>query len=123
MDIDEDRCYDICDKYGSKEEIFRLTVKALNECSMPHKVYRHLSRLFLNNMAKRFVMPFGKHEGKKISDIPHSYLEWVCEDDNDINLKSVELNHLIHLLVARKETDKANAKELLDFADKVEKKR
>ena len=31
------------------------------------------------------VMPFGKHAGKTIEELPSSYLRWVCEnvEDND----------------------------------------
>jgi uncharacterized protein (DUF3820 family) len=28
-----------------------------------------------------FIMPFGKHKGDPIEDIPTSYLEWLTEQD------------------------------------------
>jgi len=28
------------------------------------------------------IMPFGKHRGKKLGDIPDSYIRWLWEDGN-----------------------------------------
>lgn len=36
------------------------------------------------------VMPFGKHKGKRMGDIPYTYLCWLLENCNHLNKKFVE---------------------------------
>lgn len=33
--------------------------------------------------AKSFTMPFGKHKGKKLTEIPESYVKWMLENISD----------------------------------------
>ena len=36
-------------------------------------------------------MPFGKHEGKELSDIPHDYLDWLIGELEDEIAKKQKL--------------------------------
>ncbi len=41
-----------------------------------------------NNSIDGFTIPFGKHEGKKLKDVPRSYLEWLVNESSvDSKLK------------------------------------
>ena len=33
---------------------------------------------------REFIMPFGKHKGEPLTDIPRSYLEWILEQEGGI---------------------------------------
>lgn len=41
-----------------------------------------------------FIMPFGKHQGKEISQLPEDYLLWIFEKDfcPDVLYAYIELN-------------------------------
>jgi exodeoxyribonuclease X len=49
--------------------------KLISLCSQGKKTYEQLSEL--NNVME--TIPFGKHKGKKFSEIPKNYLEWLLK--------------------------------------------
>ena len=36
-----------------------------------------------------FVMPWGKHQGKRLASIPSDYLRWLAENCNDDSIASM----------------------------------
>ena len=42
-------------------------------------------------LSSDYVMPWGKHKGEKLMDVPRSYIEWVLEQDWATDNRNIEL--------------------------------
>ena len=66
-----------------------LTLQLLQQL-VTHYQVTSIEQLYLQSQAVRLptVMPFGKHRGKALADVPLDYVQWLLAQDNiDVNLR------------------------------------
>lgn len=97
----------ICD-CGSKEQLMveqefkNKTVHIRLDCMGCGKFLRYLPQSNVNN--DDFVMPFGKHKGKNIKDVPSDYLQWIYEkSDLSENIKKRAKSNLQNRTALKKD--------------------
>lgn len=56
------------------------------------------------------IMPFGRYQGKKMEDVPASYLIWMWDEGNKINDSRVREYVLENLDVLRKQVEETKNK-------------
>ena len=65
--------------------------------------------------AKEFILPFGKHKGKKLTEVPKEYLEWLLDNSNDKNIiRMIELTKGKKALTEEEKKEKLNLMVQLD---------
>lgn len=70
-----------CSGCGSFQREQRRKGPHLGEyCTSCGKHQRWLPKDVTLDRAREFVMPFGKHKGKKLKDIDDEYLDWLYEN-------------------------------------------
>lgn len=64
--------------------------------------------------ALEYTFGFGKHTGKKLTEVPRNYLEWIIENKND-----ARLNKLIQLATGMEQLTEEQKKEKIDLLSKI----
>jgi len=61
------------------------------------------------NEGQEIIMPFGKHKGKRLKDVPHGYLLWLY-DRKKLNgkLKKYAEKNILILIFQKKSKNQSN---------------
>ncbi len=78
---------DVCPQCGSS----LVTTYGETSCIGPDHHQLGEKREWTLERATAFVMPFGKHKGKKMADLPGGYLQWIVENFEDGGIRSAAM--------------------------------